>query len=384
MSVGTKNSPSAGNCKLQTDDCLPQRRVVHLPVYPVNAYQPILMQEQVSLGWDVIDGGQGGNFLRTALRRWRADILHLHWLHPYLLRSSRLSSWMRGIRFLAEVALIRKSGTKIVWTVHNLKNHADHFSDIDLKLTRRFVKQCDLIITHSEFASTAARKQFRIPESVPVRAVRFPNYQDKYASNATRSESRAAWNVAENSFVIGYLGRVEPYKCVRELVEAFRCFPDKSFRLLIGGKASSKQYGDAIREQIGDDSRIIFYDEYIDDAKVGSFLTATDVVACPSKGILTSSSVPLAMSFGRTVIAPSEGSIPEEIGELGFLYDPNQSNGLRLAIQKCLESRDRLGQLGQQARSLSDQASPTRVASHIIDEYLKLLPGGVNCQGAAV
>ncbi len=354
---------------------LRQFRVVHLPVYPVNAYQPILMQAQASLGWDVIDGGQGGNFLRTALCTWRPDILHLHWLHPYLLRSSRLSSWFRGLRFLTEVALIRATGTKIVWTVHNLTNHAGLFGDIELKLTRRFTKLCDLILTHSEFANQAARIRFQIPDSIPVRSVRFPNYQARYATQVTSSQSRLDWRVPNESFVFGFLGRVEPYKCVRELVQAFRSLADPSLRLLIGGKASSKQYGDEIRADIGEDSRVFFPDVYLDDAQVGSFLAATDIVACPSKGILTSSSVPLAMSFGKTVIAPNEGSIPEEIGEFGFLYDPSDPNGLRLAIEQSLECRDKLNAMGQQAKARSDEASPSRVASQIIDAYRETLNG---------
>lgn len=360
---------------LETRNSPGGRRVVHLPVYPVNAYQPILMQEQSSLGWDVIDGGQGGNFLRTALRHWKADILHFHWLHPYLLRETRWASWARGIRFLAEVALIRRSGTKIVWTVHNLGNHAEHFGDIELNLTRRFTKHCDLIWTHSEFAKDAAIERFRIPDAVPIRSVRFPNYQQRYANTTSRPEARSQWQLQHDDFAIGYLGRVEPYKCVVELVRAFRSFDHATYRLMIGGKASSRSYGDAIRAAIGDDPRITFPDRYLDDAEVGSFLTATDVVACPSKGILTSSSVPLAMSFARTVIAPDEGSIPEEIGDLGFLYDPSNPDGLRLAIDACLRSRNQLADLGVHARLRSDEASPGRVASQVIDGYTELLRG---------
>lgn len=359
------------NCKLTTVGSR-LRRVVHLPVYAENAYQPMLMDSQRKLGWDVIDGGGGGNFLRTALRNWRPDILHVHWLHPYLLRNGALASWARGWRFLAEIALIRRSGTRIVWTVHNLANHAQQHGNIELAMTRRFVRQCDLILTHGNFAVDVARERFRIPDVVPIQSARFPNYCEQYP--VTHGENaRELWGLDPKQFVVGFLGRVEPYKQVVELVQAFRSVAASDACLLIGGRAADSDYAQEVQRAIDNDTRIRFLNDYVPKEEVASFLTACDVIACSSKGILTSSSVPLAMSFGRAVLAPSEGCIPEEVGVTGFLYDNSHNEGLLEGLQSVITARDTLAGLGESARRRAEEASPGKIAEQIVAGYYSVL-----------
>lgn len=349
-----------------------QPHVVHLPVYSENAYQPNLMEAQRQLGWRVTDGGGGGNFLRTALRTWKADILHLHWLHPYLLRESAVGSWARGLRFLAEIVWIRRQGTKIVWTVHNLANHDQKHSHIELKLTRMFVRQVDLVVAHGQYAVDAARQRFRVPDATPTLSVRFPNYSQVYQTSLSEQQSRQHWKTVTDGTVFGFLGRVEPYKQVVELVAAFRTAAGPADQLLIGGRSSSEDYASAVISAIGGDGRIRFLNTYLPEEDMGSFLMAVDVVACPSRGILTSSSVPLAMSFGRSAIAPAEGCIPEEVGDTGFLYDGTQQ-GLQHAIRLAMQQQGQLSQRGEAARERAAEASPEKIAQQMIDQYCFLL-----------
>lgn len=356
-------------------DILPvtQPHVVHLPVYSENAYQPNLMDAQRRLGWRVTDGGGGGNFIRTALRTWSADILHLHWLHPYLLRDSAVGSWIRGLRFLFEIALIRRRGTKIVWTVHNLSNHDQKHSVIELKLTRMFVRQVDLVVAHGQYAVNAARARFQIPEAIPTLAVRFPNYSERYQTNLSEQQCRQHWKTITDGTVIGFLGRVEPYKQVVELVRAFRKAGSDGDQLLIGGSASSDDYAAEVISAIEGDSRIRFLNAYLKEQDMASFLKAVDVVACPSKGILTSSSVPLAMSFGRPVVAPAEGCIPEEVGDTGYLYDGSQQ-GLQQALRLAIQQKPLLRDLGRAARQRAAEADPEKIARQILEQYRLLRP----------
>jgi beta-1,4-mannosyltransferase len=332
----------------------------------------MLMQAQRELGWEVIDGGGGGNFRRTALRDWRPDVLHLHWLHPYLLRKGRLASWTRGLRFLAEIALLRSRGIKIVWTVHNLVNHNRHHDGIELALTRRFARQCDLILTHGEAAATAARAQFHIPDSVRILVVRHPNYcaldEDRPPSAYDHQHSASK----NNGIVVGFLGRIEPYKQVVELVREFRACAGATDRLLIGG-CGAADYAADIRLSINGDPRIEFRNEYVPNNQIGSFVRAADLIACPSRGILTSGSVILAMSFGRPVLAPAEGCIPEEVGDTGFLYDNSQTDGLQEVLQRAFAAKSLLPEMGRQALARAQEASPERIAEQIVAAYDSLL-----------
>ena len=132
--------------------------IVHLPVYQDNPYQRLLIGAQRKLGLEVIDGGGGGNFFRTALVRWKADILHFHWLHPYMIRPSTAGTVLRSLRLLVELSLLTIAGQRIVWTVHNLKNHDNRHVRLERWFTRCFARLASAIIAHSQ---TARRQSAR-------------------------------------------------------------------------------------------------------------------------------------------------------------------------------------------------------------------------------
>ena len=87
-------------------------KVVHLPYYEDNAYQKLLMASLGKRGVETVPGGGGGNFFRTALWRWKADVLHFHWIHPYVLRPTVGGTLSRATRFLAEIISLKGSGQR--------------------------------------------------------------------------------------------------------------------------------------------------------------------------------------------------------------------------------------------------------------------------------
>ena len=317
-------------------------RVVHLPVYHENPYQPILMEAQRELGWEVIDGGGGGNFLRTAWRDWRADVMHFHWLHPYLLRPGVAASWGRGMRFLAEVTLLKSRGSRIVWTVHNLSNHEGLHPRIELALTRRFVRLCDAVVVHGLAAAGAAQERFRVPASVPVVDIPHPHYADRLPPAVPQDEARRRLGLSDAGRVFVYLGRVRPYKCVDELLSAFAALPDLTARLIVAGGCGDAALEAELHRLAARDARVRLDLRHVPDNEVPVLMGAADVVCCPSRGVLTSGSVLLAMSYGRPATAPASGCVPEVVGGAGFVYEINQSSALKnsLAVALTNDSED--------------------------------------------
>jgi glycosyltransferase involved in cell wall biosynthesis len=65
-------------------------------------------------------------------------------------------------------------------------------------------------------------------------------------------------------------------------------------------------------------------------------MSAADVLVLPFQDILTSGSALLAMSFGKPVIAPRMGCIPEIFDSKGaFLYNHNEKDGILKAIHQA-------------------------------------------------
>jgi glycosyltransferase involved in cell wall biosynthesis len=351
-----------------------QLRVVHLPVYTDNAYQPLLMAALRRQGAEVIDGGGGGNFIGIALRRWKADVIHFHWLHPYMLRSSRLGSLGRGLRFLAEVVALRVAGTRIVWTVHNLQNHARHQVGLERWFTRRFVRLVHQAIAHCSAGRAVAEAAFGLKDPARWAVIPHGSYVGHYADTVSRSDARRSLGLADGELVLLFLGRILPYKGILELVQEFRTHAPSDARLVIAGKPGDESSLPTIADAAAGHPGIRLHPGYVPDDQVQTFMRAADVVVQPFRDILTSSSVVLAMSFGKAVVAPARGCIPDTLGpDGGIVYPPDDPQGLGNALFEVYRRRNELTAMGEANRRRTEEWTWDRVAAETVRVYDEVL-----------
>jgi predicted dehydrogenase len=322
-------------------------RVAHLPVYAENPYQPQLMGKLRANQVAVTDGGAGGNFFRAALLRWKPDIMHFHWLHPYLLRPGWLASNIRSIRFLVEIVLLRLAGVKVVWTVHNLVNHDERFPMLERFYTRLFARLATGVVFHSQAALALARESLGINGNKLTAVIPQGNYIECYPNQLAKSECRQLLNLKESQLVFAILGRMEPYKGILELIQCFHQMPPEA-HLVIAGHVSSPEMLERIRASIGGATNIHLHEGFVPDDRIQVFLNAADAYVFPVRNILNSGSISLAMSFGLPCIAPRLGGVPENLGENGgIIYDPNQPGGLMEALGQAVQQRSELARYGR-------------------------------------
>lgn len=305
-------------------------KIVHLPSYEVNPYQRNLAEAQRKLGHEVLEGGGGGSFLRTALFQWKADVLHFHWLHPYLLRPNRLGSVLRSLRFLLEIMMIRLTGTRIAWTIHNLKNHDNHHTGIERFFSIPFARCCRVCIVHSEHAAEMAGRRFFIRRK-RLQVIPHPSYVGLYPDVMTREESRTKLGIPREAFVFLFLGRINAYKGIFDLIEAFQGLgTDERLRLLIAGSPENDATRDRILKETVSDERILAVLERIGDDDLQMYFKAADVAVYPYRQILTSGAVILGMSFGSFLIAPDVPTLRETVAPGGGLFfKPCSRNSLQ-------------------------------------------------------
>jgi len=310
-------------------------KVVHLPCYEENPYQGLLMAAQQELGWDVIDGGGGGNFLGVALRQWKPDVMHFHWLHPYLLRESWLGSILRSARFLIEVILLKLRGTRIGWTIHNLSNHDGRHAGLERFFTTLFAQMVDLPIAHSREAACLASQEFHIPEN-RILVTPHPGYCEYYPDTTSRDEARCRFGYAGDERVFLFLGRIQPYKGIFDLLEAFQELPQHC-RLLIAGTPADDETAERLKELVTRDPRIQFYPGHVSHEELQWFYRAADVVVFPFRKILTSGSVMLAMSFGKPLILPEGETLREAVGDgEAYWFLPGITDSLKNQMIKII------------------------------------------------
>ncbi|MEP7340414.1 MAG: glycosyltransferase family 4 protein [Acidobacteriota bacterium] len=336
-------------------------RVVHLPVYRENPYQKMLMGALANQSIEVIEGGGGGNFFRTALKKWHSDVLHFHWLHPYLLRDSFFKTLLRSVRFLAEIALLKINGSQIVWTIHNLKNHDNRFLGLERAFSTGFAKLCSGFIVHSSEAKKLAMETFRISDEWRVSVVPHGNYVDCYPNEITPAKAREALGIPSDHPVLLFLGRIHPYKGVIDLVNAFKSLKSNA-TLIIAGKPVDEDASSLISREINGARGIIYRPGFVPDREIQVYMNACDVVVFPYREILTSGAVVLAMSFGCACVVPRIASLTEFLDERGAIFfDPKSTESLQAALAKACEGKPNAAAMGKHNLQLARQWDWQRV-----------------------
>lgn len=313
-------------------------KIVHLPFYDNNPYQTLLMEAQRRLGHEVIQGGGGGNFFRTALCDWKADMLHFHWLHPYLLRSGRGGSILRASRFLMEVALLKRRGAAIFWTIHNIQNHDRRFASLEAFFSRRFARLTDANFAHSRAAARLAAECFRLPlERITV--IPHGNYSSVYPNTVSIAEARAQLGIAAEARVLLFLGRLQPYKGLEALLDAYQAIGPTDAVLLVAGCAESDAFRAQLEQKIAQIPGAQLHHGFVADDRLQLYFNAADAVVFPFTRILTSGSVVLAMSFGKALILPDVEVLREIVPAEGAIwFEPASTESLQVALVRALQT----------------------------------------------
>ena len=345
-------------------------KVVHLPCYDINPYQRLLIQALNRVDVDAVDGGGGGNFLRSILFRWRADVVHFHWLHPYLLRPTRLGTIIRAIRFLFELLILRAAGVRLVWTVHNLHNHEGKYLGIERFMTSCAAKLFHAIVCHSNYSAQQAADRFGIKCS-KINVIPHPVFNELYSNTVSTNHARKILGLDLNDAVILFIGRVAPYKGIEKLIDTFLTINAPGSQLVIAGMPMSQEYQKKIETEVEGNSKIHLVLRRIEDDEMQVFLNAADVVAFPFRNILTSGSLLLAMGFGKACIAPRIGSIPETFPDLQLplTYLPEDEQGLELAIREAFTQKDSLAGIGQENLKICSEWTWEMMAKQCLQTY---------------
>ena len=315
-------------------------KIIFIPDYRKgNSYQTSLSNSLSKQGVSVCFGNSSGFFavLRSVKRYWKPDILHVHWPHPFMVGNNRLMTIIKSIDFICELFLLKLSGIKIIWTVHNIVDHEGKFKCLELSFNKFLVALCDRLIVHCPSAKSEVIKVY--PKSASsIAVISHGNYIGWYKNVITPTEARDELKLGAEDIVFLYFGFIRPYKGIPELISAFKNLNNPQVKLLIAGKPYNDEIALHILDRCKDNENIKNILKFIPDEDIQLYMNAADVVVFPFKDILTSGSVILAMSFGKPVIAPQAGCISDILNEKGsFLYLKTET-GLLEAMQHALNA----------------------------------------------
>lgn len=349
---------------------------VMLPDYTAkNPYQVELLAALDRQGIDVSVAPVTWRFpiLRGWLRDGRADVIHLHWITPFIGTDRWWVAWLLGLRTLLEIAIVRAFGTRVVWTVHNATAHEARTPRVDLAVRLGVARLCSGFIVHCDRGVEVVRETYRLPDHLAgrIRTIPHGHYLDSYPNETSRTTARRSLGIEPGADVLLYFGLIRPYKQVPGLIEAFRSADlGGDARLLVVGNPWNRSIRDRVVAASDDDPRIRTVLEYVPTAEIQVYMAAADAVVLPFRSVLTSGSALLAMSFSRAVIVPDEGCPADVVSPGGGItYDPSSRRGLAGALETALSPGTDLEAMGRRNRRVAAAFDWNRIAERTAAVY---------------
>lgn len=225
---------------------------------------------------------------------------------------------LRFLRRKVQLFRIRKAGLKVIFCKHNRFPHNPRYKRLSRNLYLDICKLADVIVAFNDDAEKELKDIF--PEedfSEKLSIIPPVNYIGEYAPKEDSKIYRLLKPFSQK-MVIGFLGRIQPYKNVELVIKAAKELKDCEIAFFIAGEPFSKEYKDKLEKMTLDCKNIVTIFERISDEEIYPALDVMDILLLPydTESASNSGAGRLAFSYGKTVISPdisSMNQIPEEL-----------------------------------------------------------------------
>jgi glycosyltransferase involved in cell wall biosynthesis len=254
------------------------------------------------------------------LRTLRYHVLHLHWPDLELQERSLPRALRRVLKLITYVLIARARGIQVMWTAHNLRSHERWHPALEELMWWCFTRLVDGHISLTVRAQESLYERFPVLRRVPGFVIPHGHFTGFLPHPVERAEARRRMAISEDSVVLVFFGRVRAYKNVDLLVRAFRAVPDARLLLIVAGRPQPEDIGDRVRSVAAGDGRVRLRLEFVPVAEIPVLLAAADLVVLPYRDILNSGAAILTLSYGRPVLVPALGSMPDLQARIGSRY----------------------------------------------------------------
>ncbi len=267
------------------------------------------------------------------------DVLHMAW-----------PEWWAGTdpRRNAEVlALLKQTGTRIVWTQHNLLPH--YFKDDDAQSTYQlWAEAADAVIHHTRVGMDVAMRQYRYGPQCRHEVIPHGHWGAEYRHLANRDradvrrelERREGWPAAP--LRLGVVGAPRQEKLLQQVVDAVAASTRDDIQLVI-------RVDDSVT--VPDDSRIIADTDHLDGGRYEARVAAVDALILPfaPAGMLTTGTAFDAIGAGVAAITSDWAFFDETFDGADIRYGTTATE-----LTACIDNLDPQ-QLSASAAAMADR-----------------------------
>lgn len=227
----------------------------------------------------------------------RADVLHVHWPELIVRGRSRFETYVRCLGLQAVLALMRRRGTAIVRTLHNLEPH-ERGDAIERWALARLDAKTDLFVRINAETPVPFGESPLIPHG---------HYRDAYERYPKPPSMSGR---------ILFAGLIRPYKGVESLIDAFRQTTSPEATLRIVGKPTPDMEKE-ISAAASADPRISVVFGYVPDQEFVAEVCCAEIVCLPYDNIHNSGALLAALSLNRPTLVrdtPTTRALADEVG----------------------------------------------------------------------
>lgn len=290
-------------------------------VHHINAQDKslhILKNEEMfrRLGVEVHEG-YDRELLRGDLTKY--DAIYLNWFENI----DGGAAWMPPLRYVRRMLQLRRIGRAhlaLLFCKHNRFPHNVRYPALSRKLYRALCQSAAVILAFNADAERDLREIFPQDDySAKIRVIPPLNYIGAYPENPGAPIYEQAKRF-QGKMIVGYAGKISPYKNVELILRAAGELPDVGF--LICGKPVSAEYREKLEALAQGLNNVVTRFETVPDDEMQPLLDVSDLLVMPydTKSAANSGTGRMAFSYGRTVVTPDIASMNLIPGELIYKY----------------------------------------------------------------
>ncbi len=230
--------------------------------------------------------------------------VHFNW-YERISERKRFKAFIEFIWKCSVLVLLRISGKRIVWTMHNKQEHENVFKGYSKLITWLFARLSANIIIHSKLSKQLLVDRYGKRIVKKICYIPHPHYINVYGEAVP-----ALYQVETTPLRLLFLGAARPYKNIELLIDVIQEFGNEVF-FTIAGKPLDVGYGKAISDRCIRVKNIQLQLDFIKDEEIPHLIGSHDLLILPYdiRSSLNSGSVILAASYGRSVICPEIGTV---------------------------------------------------------------------------
>jgi glycosyltransferase involved in cell wall biosynthesis len=262
--------------------------------------------------------------------------------------------------------LARSAGAKLVFTAHNVVPHDTQLDPAHQRAMGAFMARCHRVIVHTHESRRWLLELWPELAAESVCVIPHGNYSD-FSGGVTREAARRRFGLPADELIVGFIGKIRPYKGLLELIDALRTL-NPGFRphLFVAGRPDDPCYFEQVRDALAaiPAEHATMLARYLSDDELESCFAAVDIVALPYTRIDQSGILMYAMTTGACVVASSLPGFHSVLGEGdGALYfEAGNVEALRRVLARALQDDELRRSQGRRAKEAAESFSWNRIA----------------------